>query len=112
MFATIILNLPFTSAKRLVLWTLILCKSLSAIFSFAAVTASSEISVAKIFFAPNLAAAIAKIPEPVPTSTTVDGRIIARSIPINANWVVLWLPVPKARPGSSLISCWSLNTGL
>ncbi len=62
-------------------------------------------SVPNTWLAPNLLAAIAKIPEPVPTSKTDIGLTKARSIASKTNCVVVCPPVPKASPGSKRISC-------
>ncbi|HEV2356747.1 MAG TPA: hypothetical protein VGZ23_03940 [bacterium] len=71
-------------------------------FARATATATGSLSTAQTRRAPNAAAAIARTPEPVPTSnTTARGRAPrAASRPRSARRVLGWVPVPNAMPGS------------
>ena len=80
----------------------------AAAFFCAAATASGSTSMAKTRGAPSFSAAMARMPVPVPTSSTRAGR--ARRQPAGSRSarqpsVVPWWPVPKARPGSMTTRC-------
>ena len=70
-FATTTSAFPFTTSNKLPSKTSILSKLLKLIFSFEESTATGSKSTPITCFAPSFAAAIARIPDPHPTSITV-----------------------------------------
>ncbi|EKD40875.1 MAG: hypothetical protein ACD_74C00139G0001 [uncultured bacterium] len=64
--------------------------------------------MAKTSWAPKRAAAMARMPVPVPTSRTVLGGVFlswkSASTNSRASLVLAWCPVPKAMPGSISIT--------
>ena len=77
-------------------------------FSRATWSATGSLSMAQILRAPNRANAMAKIPEPVPTSSaenywppSLSATMFENSMQLR---VVACVPVPKAMPGSMVIT--------
>ena len=71
-----------------------------AMFSRATRTASGSMSTASTSFAPSIAAPMARMPLPQPTSMTRSpGRRASSSRAMHMP-VVSWVPLPKAMPGS------------
>ncbi|MNV79264.1 hypothetical protein D3C71_1728060 [compost metagenome] len=64
--------------------------------------ACGSISIPMAFAAPSFRAAIARIPEPQPKSITVLPSRSSPSSHCRHREVVGWVPVPNARPGSSI----------
>ena len=77
----------------------------SSAFFAATSTATGSVSIARTRFAPRRAAAIPRIPVPVPTSRASRGggeRSNTSSIIRRHIRVVSWVPVPNAWPGSTV----------
>jgi len=75
-------------------------KPLVAILARAAMTAFSSLSTANTRPAPRRAATIARMPVPVPRSSTVVPGSTRSSSAVTHNCVVGCRPVPNANPGS------------
>ena len=73
-------------------------------FSAATRTATRSMSMASTSFAPMWAAAMARMPVPVPTSMAVLPGCTYFSTSSTHMPVVSWVPVPKAMPGSISIT--------
>jgi len=99
-----LIELSFVALSWTFSTTRLTCK-----FSEATFTATGSLSIARISLAPNSAKAMASIPEPVPTSKPVNLPAPTRARTISRNSiqarVVAWVPVPKAMPGSIVITC-------
>ena len=95
-------RLTFVVDKRTFFSTPLLLK-----FSLATFKATGSLSNAHTDFAPNLASAMDRIPDPVPTSNATNSEprkeAAIRSINSMQPRVVACVPVPKAMPGSIAI---------
>ena len=71
--------------------------------------------VAQTGLAPNLTSTMARMPAPVPTSSAVKRRPLSESATCSINSmqprVVAWVPVPKAKPGSMVMTWRERNFG-
>ena len=92
----LILSLIHISSNILPTTVSILVKLFNDAFNITA-SSTSLISTATTLFAPEIDAAIERIPDPVPISKTVlFFKFKSFKINFNISWVVSWSPVPKA----------------
>ena len=104
MFAVMMLYSPLAWSDRSPTSTVNLSATpLRWAFSPAVRTHMGSMSTPSATFAPSFSAAMARIPEPVPMSSTRSPPLTRLSSVSRQREVVSWVPVPKAMPGSMTI---------
>ena len=103
MLAVMMSYLPLALSDRSPTRTVSLSATpLRAAFSPAVRTATGSMSTPSATAAPSLRAAMARMPLPVPMSSTRSPPLTRSSSTSRQRLVVSWPPVPKARPGSRM----------
>ena len=103
MLAVMMLYLPLALSERSPTSTVSLsCTPFNAAFSPAVRTATGSMSTPSATAAPSFSAAMARMPLPVPMSSTRSPPVTRSSSASMHRLVVSWPPVPKARPGSRI----------